>query len=68
MQKAFEVQGPAAVDGAAKLSKTAKDKQSDTPSTLPEAGAADLKGCAPCRRPPALVSKILDISRYNIKM
>ena len=43
MQKIFEMEGPAAGAGAAKLSKTAKDTQSDTPSTLPKAGAADLR-------------------------
>ena len=26
----------------------------------------DLKGCAPCRRPPAIVSKILEILRYSM--
>ena len=43
MQKAFELEGPAAAEGRAKLSKTAKDRQSDTPSTLPQAGEADLR-------------------------
>ena len=43
MQKVFEVGGLAAEAGAAKLSKTAKDNRFHTPSTLPKAGAADLR-------------------------
>ena len=50
-EKVSEMQGLAAEAGAAKLSKTAKDTQSDTPSTLLKAGAADLTGYAHCRRP-----------------
>ena len=52
-QNNADLEGPAAGAEAAKLSKTAKDTQFDTPSTLPKAGAANLKGCdqlppAPC--------------------
>ena len=56
-QTIFDLEGLAAEAGAAKLSKTAKDTQSDTPSTLPKAGAADLKGFAHCRRPPTAGSR-----------
>ena len=55
MQKVFEVEGPAAGAGAAKLSKTAKDNRFDTPSTLPKAGAAD---CKASPLPPAPSGKI----------
>ena len=48
-------EGPAAGAEAAKLSKTAKDTQFDTPSTLPKAGAAD---CKASPLPPAPRGKI----------
>ena len=41
------MEGPAAEVGAAKLSKTAKDKRFHKPSTLPNAGAADIQQGVP---------------------
>ena len=55
MQKVFDVEGPAARAGAAKLSKTAKDNRSDTPSTLPKAGVADFNA-SPLPPTPFLIS------------